>query len=137
MLKLCLHSYLVQHLSSYAAYQQYPDEVKRLQEVEPRLTGGCTAVLAVVVNGALYVANVGDSRAVLVTEGPGHHHTFSVDQLSMDHGVENEEELRRLERVGLDPKQLIKSGRLGMHENVRSIGDHSIKGGYKDVDTLR
>lgn len=92
-------------------------------------------MLAVLVNDALYVANVGDSRAVLVTEGPDH--TFSVEQLSVDHGVENEEELRRLERVGLDPKQLIKSGRLGMHENVRSIGDYSIKGGYKDVDTLR
>ena len=94
-------------------------------------------MLAVIVNNALYVANVGDSRAVLVTEGRDGRHTLSVDQLSVDHGVENEEELRRLERVGLDPKQLIKSGRLGMHENVRSIGDYSIKGGYKDVDTLR
>lgn len=126
---------LIQGLSSYAAFQQYPREVARLQEIEPKLSGGCTAVLALVVNDKLYVANAGDSRAVLAyvdTNG-----TISVEQLSVDHSVENENELKRLEALGLDPKQLIKAGRLGMHENTRSIGDYSIKQGYRDVDTLR
>ena len=128
-------SLLLQHLTSYAAMQQYPREVSRLQELEPKLAGGCTAVLAVLVEDRLYVANVGDSRALLVQEAPNG--TLTVDQLSVDHGVENEEELKRLEILGLDPKELIKNGRLGMHENVRSIGDYSIKQGYRDVDTLK
>lgn len=122
-------------MSSYAAYQQYPYQVSRLQEIEPKLTGGCTAVLAIIVNERLYVANAGDSRAVLVFEGRDG--TLSAKQLSVDHSVENEDELKRLESLGLDPKVLIKCGRLGMQENTRSIGDYSIKQGYRDVDTLR
>ena len=107
----------------------------RLQQLEPKLTGGCTAVLAVIVGGVLYVANVGDSRALLVTESAGG--TFGVEQLSVDHSVENEEELERLGQLGLDLAEIRKSGRLGMHENLRSLGDYSIKRGYRDVDTLK
>lgn len=129
---LCFY---LQGLSSYAAFQQYPREVARLQEIEPKLAGGCTAVLALIVNDRLYVANAGDSRAVLARVEPSG--TLSVEQLSIDHSVENEDELKRLEALGLDPKQLIRAGRLGMHENTRSIGDYAIKQGYKDVDTLR
>lgn len=125
----------MQDLSSYQALQQYPYEVSQLQEIEPKLTGGCTAVLAAIVNDMLYIANVGDSRAVLAYEQPNG--TLAVEQLSVDHSVENENELKRLEALGLDPKELIKAGRLGMQENTRSIGDYSIKQGYKDVDTLR
>lgn len=126
---------LIQGLSSYAAFQQYPSEVARLQEIEPKLSGGCTAVLALIVNDKLYVANAGDSRAVLAQMQPNG--TVSVEQLSMDHSVENEDELKRLEALGLDRRQLLKAGRLGMHENTRSIGDYSIKQGYRDVDILR
>ena len=109
--------------------------MSRLQELEPKLTGGCTAVLAILIRDKLYVANVGDSRALLVEEMPNG--TLEVRQLTRDHSVESEEELRRLEGVGLDPKELIRTGRLGMHENTRSIGDYSIKRGYKEVDVLR
>ena len=92
-------------------------------------------MLALIVNNRLYVANAGDSRVLLAREGANG--TLSIEQLSVDHSVENEDELKRLEGLGLDPKLLLKSGRLGMHENTRSIGDYSIKQGYKDVDTLR
>ncbi len=81
------------------------------------------------------MANAGDSRALLVLEQPNG--TLVAEQLTQDHSVENEEELRRLEVLGLDPRELIKAGRLGMHENTRSIGDYSIKQGYKEVDILR
>ena len=106
-----------------------------MQEVETKLTGGCTAVLAVIANNKLYVANTGDSRAVLIREQVNG--TLVAEQLTVDHTVENEDELKRLEKLNLDPKKLIKAGRLGMQENTRSIGDYSIKDGYKDVDTLR
>ena len=60
-----------------------------------------------------------------------------VKQLSGDHGVENEEEeLKRLSDLELDSEQLIRMDRLGTQENIKSIGDYSIKGGYKDVDVI-
>ena len=92
-------------------------------------------MVAVITNNRLYVANVGDSRAILAYEERDG--SLQVKQLSEDHGVENEQEMQRLMALGLDREQLKNSGRLGTQENTRSIGDYSIKGGYKDVDVLR
>ena len=122
-------------MNSYQAYLQYPAEVKRLQELEPKISGGTTVVLAVVCENTLYIANTGDSRAVLVNENEKG--LQQIVQLSVDHGVENLDELKRLVDLGLDRDQLQRSGRLGSHENTRSIGDYSIKEGYEDVDSLR
>ncbi len=57
-------------------------------------------------------------------------------QISVDHNTENETELARLAEVGLDPHTLLRYKRLGTQQNTRSIGDYSIKGGYKDIDTI-
>jgi len=114
---------------------KFPTEVARLQELESHISGGCTAVIAVITKKRLHVANVGDSRAVLVYQKHDQP-ALQVRQLSEDHGVENKEELKRLSDLGLDPGQLIRTGRLGTQENTRSIGDYSIKGGYKDVDVI-
>jgi TAK1-binding protein 1 len=122
-------------MTSYEAYLTYPVEVARMQELEPKISGGTTVVLAVVCGSTLYVANVGDSRAVLVNENEKG--LQQVLQMSVDHGVENIDEMKRLVDLGLDREQLKRSGRLGSQENTRSIGDYSIKGGYKDVDTLQ
>ena len=121
-------------MTSYQAHLNYPMEVAELQMLEPKINGGCTAVLAVIANQQLYVANVGDSRAVVIREKSDG--TMCAEQLSVDHGVENENELTRLEGLGLSRDNLKRAGRLGMHENTRSIGDYYIKKGYKDVDTL-
>ena len=122
-------------MKSYLASQLYPNEVARLEELEPLISGGCTAVVAVVCGNQLYVANVGDSRAVVVCQTP--YETLETRQLSTDHDVKNENELKRLEQLGLDPEKLKRAGRLGPQENTRSIGDYNIKGGYKSVDILR
>ena len=129
---LFVHS---QGLKSFEAYQRFPYEVTRLQELEPKLAGGCTAAVAVLAQNFLYVANVGDSRVLVIKEKPNG--TLEAQQLSKDDGVENEDELRRLESLGLKPEDLLKAGRLGMQENTRSIGDYYIKEGYRDVDSLR
>ena len=92
-------------------------------------------MVAVLTSDRLYVANVGDSRAIVAHEDKNG--SLQVKQLSEDHGIENEQELQRLMALGLDREQLKKSGRLGTQENTRSIGDYSIKGGYRDVDVLR
>jgi len=120
-------------MKSYEANMRYPEEVARLQELDSFISGGCTAVITIITKNKLHVANVGDSRAILAKRGQPALH---VSQLSKDHVVENEEELRRLSDLGLDGEQLIRTGRLGTQENTRSIGDYSIKGGYKDVDVL-
>ena len=122
-------------MKSHDALLRYPDEVLQIQRLEPRISGGCTAVVAVVCGNKLYVANVGDSRAVLVYQTPNG--ALETLQLSTDHSVDNKEELKRLEKLGLDPEELKRAGRLGPQENTRSIGDYNIKGGYKSVDVLR
>ncbi len=122
-------------MKSYQAYQLYPVEVARLQELEPKIAGGCTAAVAVICQKKLYVANVGDSRILLIRQHENG--TLYAEQLTVDHGTNNESELKRLEALGLDPKELIKMGRLGSQENTRSIGDYTIKEGYRDVDVLR
>ena len=93
-------------------------------------------MLAVLDSGQrLQVANVGDSRALLcyLTESG----QLRTEQLSVDHTTSNEEELTRLQALGLDREKLCRSARLGMHQNTRSIGDYSIKGGYRDHDVIR
>ena len=122
-------------MNSRDALLMCPEAVNRIRQLEPLISGGCTAVVAVVCGNSLCVANVGDSRAVVVHQRPNG--TLETLQLSTDHDVKNEDELKRLERLGLDPEALKISGRLGPHENTRSIGDYNIKGGYKSVDILR
>lgn len=58
-------------------------------------------------------------------------------QLTVDHNTSNEDELRRLKSIGLDPDQLRRVGRLGTQQNTRCIGDFNIKSGYSDHDILR
>ena len=94
------------------------------------------AVIALILNNRhLWVANVGDSRAVLCyLDGNNKLHT---EQISEDHNTKNEKEIVRLVACGLVEERLRNSGRLGIHQNTRSIGDYGIKGGYKDHDILR
>ncbi|KAL3319426.1 hypothetical protein Ciccas_001899 [Cichlidogyrus casuarinus] len=95
-----------------------------VEENIPGQTSGCTACSALFVpdlttkNVRLFVANVGDSRAVLCRDGK------AVD-LSCDHKPESPEELARIKKaggaVGVD-------GRVNGGLNLsRAIGDHTYK----------
>lgn len=121
-------------LSSYEAYQKYPDVVNRIQALQDEISGGTTAVLALIFQKKLFVANVGDSRALLCRETV--EGSVSVEQLSVDHVANNNEELNRLANLGLDIQQILRNRRIGNQENTRSIGDYGVKGGYKDFDIL-
>jgi len=57
-------------------------------------------VVALVYKGKLYVANIGDSRALLCKTDSNQ--VLRVVQLSIDHDLKNEDELLRLSHLGLD-----------------------------------
>ncbi|KAL0276687.1 UNVERIFIED_CONTAM: hypothetical protein PYX00_004204 [Menopon gallinae] len=121
-------------LTSYEAYQKYPHLVDKLNALNTELSCGTTAVIALIHNNKLYVANVGDSRALLCkTDTNG---VLRVVQLSIDHDLRNEDELLRLYKLGLNTEEIRKRPRLGNQENTRCIGNYLVKGGYKDFEEL-
>lgn len=75
-------------------------QVDKLNALNCELSAGTSVVVALVYSGRLYVANVGDSRALLCrTDSNG---VLRVVQLSVDHDLRNEDELLRLSQLGLD-----------------------------------
>lgn len=62
---------------------------------------------------------------------------IQVIQLSVDHTINNENELARLKSIGVDVDKLQRSHKLGNSENTRCIGDYSVKEGHKDIDILK
>lgn len=77
---------------------------------------------------------LGNTRALFCKSENG---TLHVNQLSVDHTVSNDDELRRLLHLGLDVEKLKIVRKLGKSENTRCIGDYSVKAGYKDIENLR
>lgn len=79
---------------------------------------GTTACVAVVKGGVITVANVGDSRCVVCTEG-------IAKDLSVDHKPEEEVEKTRIEKAG---GRISKEGRVNGGLNLsRALGDHQYK----------
>ncbi|XP_014776667.1 TGF-beta-activated kinase 1 and MAP3K7-binding protein 1 [Octopus bimaculoides] len=115
-------------------YKPSQDIQKKLQEVEAKISGGTTATVALIHNNKLFVINVGNTRALFCKSENG---TLHVNQLSVDHTVSNDDELRRLLHLGLDVEKLKIVRKLGKSENTRCIGDYSVKAGYKDIENLR
>jgi len=84
---------------------------------------GCTATVALVhrqrSSGRIevHVANVGDSRAVIVGDS-------GVRRVSTDHKANTAQEARRVEKEG----GVVRNGRVGGQLSIsRSLGDHSLK----------
>ncbi|CAH8625845.1 unnamed protein product [Schistosoma rodhaini] len=99
-----------------------PRSIADTEESEPGIDSGTTACVAVLVpvNGVvrLYVANAGDSRAVLCRGGA------AVD-LSVDHKPEDEDEKARIVAAG---GTVTRDGRVNGGLNLsRALGDHSYK----------
>lgn len=121
-------------LSEYEAYNKYPHVVERLRTLTSELSCGTTAVVALIIKGRLFVANVGECRALLCkADSDG---VLRVLELSVDHNLYNEDELLRLQQLGLDIDLIKQENRLGNQENSRCIGNYLVKGGYKEMDEL-
>nr|2POP_A Chain A, Mitogen-activated protein kinase kinase kinase 7-interacting protein 1 [Homo sapiens]2POP_C Chain C, Mitogen-activated protein kinase kinase kinase 7-interacting protein 1 [Homo sapiens] len=108
-------------------------QLERLKTLEREISGGAMAVVAVLLNNKLYVANVGTNRALLcksTVDG------LQVTQLNVDHTTENEDELFRLSQLGLDAGKIKQVGIICGQESTRRIGDYKVKYGYTDIDLL-
>ncbi|KAJ7388205.1 hypothetical protein OS493_039233, partial [Desmophyllum pertusum] len=105
------------------AYKMTDDEfLLEASKASPVWKDGSTAVTALVVDDVLYVANLGDSRALLCRCGDNG--KTSVVSLSKDHSPSQYEERMRIQKAG----GTVREGRvLGVLEVSRSIGDGRFK----------
>ncbi|KAG5328227.1 TAB1 protein, partial [Acromyrmex heyeri] len=109
-------------------------KVDKLNALNCELSAGTSAVVALVYRGKLYVANVGDSRALLCKTDSNQ--VLRVVQLSLDHDLRNEDELLRLSQLGLDVESIRQGSHLGNQENTRCLGNYLVKGGYREFEEL-
>jgi len=83
----------------------------------PAIASGCTAVVALIKDNVLYVANLGDSRCILSRSNKAF-------PMSSDHKPEDQSERERIERAGGE----VVYGRINCGINVsRAFGDHLYK----------
>ena len=95
--------------------------LKAESEDDFQVESGCTAIIAVIVGSKLYVANVGDSRAVICKNG-------FAQPLSKDHKPLNAEEKQRIESAG---GFVTTVGRVNNYLNLsRAVGDLKYKQDY-------
>lgn len=60
---------------------------------QPGFDSGCTAVVALLVNNKVFVANAGDSRCIVSKKG-------EVVEMSLDHKPEDKLEMDRIKKAG-------------------------------------
>ncbi|KAB0795291.1 hypothetical protein PPYR_12130 [Photinus pyralis] len=93
-------------------------EFARNMREEPGSDSGCTAVVALLRENQLYVANAGDSRCIVCRNGK------AVD-MSLDHKPEDDLETQRILKAG---GRVTHDGRVNGGLNLsRAIGDHAYK----------
>lgn len=93
-------------------------EFTRNMKDEPGSDSGCTAVVALLKDKKLWVANAGDSRCVVCRNG-------KAIEMSFDHKPEDEPERARIVKAG---GRVTMDGRVNNGLNLsRAIGDHAYK----------
>ncbi|XP_016093271.1 TGF-beta-activated kinase 1 and MAP3K7-binding protein 1, partial [Sinocyclocheilus grahami] len=108
---------------------------ERLKALEQEVSGGATAIVALILNNKLYIANVGTNRVLLCkTTSDGQN---QVIQIGRAHTTDNDDELSRLAQLGLDPVRLRQTGLISGQSSTRRIGDYKVKFNYTDIDVLR
>ena len=106
-----------------------PDSDQNLQRLELQPQIGASATVAIVLNHKLFVANVGDTCAIVCDQLPNG--DVKVIRLSVDHVVGNEDEDLRLSQIGINAEACEHA--FGPAGYTRCLGLHKLKGGYKDV----
>lgn len=110
-----------------------PDD-PTLAKLDAKTVCGASCVVAVLLNETkLFVASVGDTRAVVCSLRP--EGTLKALPLTIDHVIgSNEDEALRLSQLGIDIGSAIAA--LGHSGYTRCLGHHRVKGGYKEIDLL-
>ena len=104
------------------------ESVEELSEADRQIAGGAVVVLALLINKRLFVANCGNSVAILVKQGtePTDLNAFQVSEFHESHEVK---EMERLYQLELNP--MLVDG------PSRCFGDYFRKGGYKENPILK
>uniref|UniRef100_A0A0B6Z5U5 Integrin-linked kinase-associated serine/threonine phosphatase 2C n=2 Tax=Arion vulgaris TaxID=1028688 RepID=A0A0B6Z5U5_9EUPU len=99
------------------------DFLKEATKNKPSWKDGTTAVVVLAINDTLYIANLGDSKAILCRCKEGDKKYFGIP-LTNDHSPSLYEERMRIQKAG----GVVRDGRvLGVLEVARSIGDGPYK----------
>ncbi|XP_059045480.1 TGF-beta-activated kinase 1 and MAP3K7-binding protein 1-like [Achroia grisella] len=124
------------HLQTLSEAQMLQNSIlTRLKEIDKHLSGGATVVIALVHNNKLFVANVGETRALLCRTDDNS--VLRVVQLTVDHSLNNEDELLRLSHLGLDVNKLRNAQYMGNQTGTRCLGNYLVKSLYKAIPSLR
>ncbi|XP_029707132.1 TGF-beta-activated kinase 1 and MAP3K7-binding protein 1 isoform X2 [Takifugu rubripes] len=118
------------NLSSY--HLQHNEE--RLKELEQEVSGGATAIVALIINNKLYIANVGTNRALLCKSSSDGQN--QVLQIGRPHNTDSEDELQRLAALGVDSARVRQAGQIAGQTSTRRLGDYRVKLNYNDIDLL-
>jgi len=122
--------------SPHETLKDFPELLNQYETLSRALASGTTAVVALIFQAKLYVANVGDSRALLCkTDEDG---TLRVTQLTVDHDLSNQDEVKRLRDLSLDVTRLRCTPRpFGTAANTRCLGNFLIKSGFRESELLQ
>ncbi|XP_010903787.1 TGF-beta-activated kinase 1 and MAP3K7-binding protein 1 isoform X3 [Esox lucius] len=132
--KASLQSQLPEGVPFHQLSPQSQKMSERLKELEQEVSGGAMAVVALILNSRLYIANVGTNRALLCKSASDGQN--QVLQIGRPHTTENEDELQRLAGLGLDVSRLRQAGVIAGQSSTRRIGDYRVKYNYTDIDLL-
>ncbi|GMR36475.1 hypothetical protein PMAYCL1PPCAC_06670, partial [Pristionchus mayeri] len=95
--------------------------LKEARSHKPAWKDGTTATMMYLLNDVFYVANIGDSKAIVCRQKPDKN---VIIELTEDHNPQKYEERERIEKAG----GVVKNGRIdGVIEVSRSIGDGQFK----------
>lgn len=120
------------HLSTHTPQSQKVQE--RLQELEQEVRGGATAVVALILNNKLHIANMGTDRALLCRSSSDGQN--QVQQIGRAHSTNNEDELQRLAALGVESALVRQAGQIAGHNSTRRLGDYRAKIHYSDIHLL-
>uniref|UniRef100_A0A915A454 PPM-type phosphatase domain-containing protein n=1 Tax=Parascaris univalens TaxID=6257 RepID=A0A915A454_PARUN len=111
-------------LARRCALQMYPSGDEDIEKYNAQINGFATAAIALLYDKRLFVANLGDSRAIIVKQLNG---DLSAIQMSKWHDPTDVEERVRLSNIRAE----------NIEPPTRCFGDFFRKGGYKENPSLK
>lgn len=110
----------------------YPKLNERLKQLKKKLSMGFCCIIAVINTRRIYVANIGDNRAIICKDD----NNLSIE-LSIRHDFKNQDEIERLKNLSIDIEAMLKNQRLGNMSLTRCLGNIIIKENYQNFIDLK